>query len=106
MAYAPCLALPHDTICGEAQRNIGTGTDSLNDEGVRSSNAQKDTADAALERRRKYLVDEYRGGRPPMLDREYRTIGQNADREPGLIRDPAQAEILLARCIPGAGDGV
>src|SRR5688500_20378158 len=106
VAYAFCLALPHDTICADAQRNVGAGADSLNDERVLSSNAQKDTADAALERRRKHLVDEYRGGRRSMLDREYRTIGQHADREPALIRDTAQAEILLARCIPGAHDGV
>ena len=103
--HAAGCAVPGEAVVADAEADLGAGPDRLRDHRLGRADAQVQAADPAVERGALHLVDHGPAALVPVLDREDAAVGQNADRQPGLVRDAAQAEIAFAGRLEGAGGG-
>ena len=101
--HAGSRAVPGEAIGGGAEADLRAGADRLRDRRLGRADAQVQAGDPAVERRALHLVDQRSTALVLVLDREDATIRQNAERQAGLVRDAAQAEIALAGRLEDAG---
>ena len=99
-------AVPGEAVVTGAEADHRAGPERLRNHRLRPAEAEVQPGDAAVQRGALHLIDHGPAALVPMLDGEHAGVGQNGDRQPGLVADPAQTEIGLAGRLEGAGGGV
>ena len=99
-------AVPDEAVVTGGEIDLGAGPDRLRNHRLRPAEAEVQPGDPAVQRGALHLIDHGPAALVPVLDGEHAGVGQNGDRQPGLVADPAQAEIGLAGRLEGAGGGV
>ena len=92
----PVSPVPGEAVGGDGERDLRARADNLGDPRLRRADAQIEARDPAVERRAPDLVDQRPTALVPMLDREHASVGQNAERQAGWVRDAPQTEIAFA----------
>src|SRR5260370_2352969 len=95
MAPAGRLALPNKAILGDADTAVGLGSDDGKNQRFTAAGAQTKTPHSSGDGRGEHLVDHDAPALLRVLHCENRTIGQEADRDPGLVAHPQETTIAL-----------
>ena len=88
--------LPGEAVGAGAEAGRRAGPDQLRERRLGRADAQVKAANSAVERGALHLVDQRSTVLVLVLDREDATIGQNAERQAGGVRDATQAKIAVA----------
>jgi hypothetical protein len=99
--HAARRAVPSEAIGGGAEADLGARADRLCDRRLRGADAQVQAGDPAIQRRALHLVDQRPAALVLVLDGEDAAVGQDADRQAGLVRDAAQAKVALVGRLEG-----